>query len=100
MAAEAALAAAEAATSRARRSVDEARRAHVAADLRPHLVAGQACPVCEQTVSTLPPPLDAPAIEEAEARLGEAVDAAAAAQASGDRRRPPPRSGPRPSSRR
>jgi DNA repair protein SbcC/Rad50 len=81
-AAEAALAAAEAEREQRRASVDEARRVHVAADLRPHLVAGQACPVCEQTVRTLPPALEAPAIEEARARLGEAADAATAAQAA------------------
>jgi len=81
-AAEAALAAAEAEREQRRASVDEARRVHVAADLRPHLVVGQACPVCEQTVSTLPPALEAPAIEDAQARLGEAADAATAAQAA------------------
>jgi DNA repair protein SbcC/Rad50 len=81
-AAEAALASAEADRGQRQASVDQARRAHVVAGLRPHLVAGQACPVCEQTVATLPPPLDAPAIEEAQARLGEAVNAAAAAQAA------------------
>ena len=81
-AAEAALASAEADRELRQAGVDEARRAHVAAGLRPHLVAGQACPVCEQTVATLPPPLDAPAIEDAQARLGEAAAAAAAAQAA------------------
>jgi DNA repair protein SbcC/Rad50 len=81
-AAEAALALAEADREQRQAGVDEARRAHVAAGLRPHLVAGQACPVCEQTVTTLPTPLDAPAIEEAQARLGEAAAAAAAAQAA------------------
>ena len=80
VAAEAALASAEADREQRQASVDEARRAHVVAGLRPHLVAGQACPVCEQTVATLPPALDAPVIEDAQARLGEAVDAAAAAQ--------------------
>jgi DNA repair protein SbcC/Rad50 len=80
-ASEAALVSAEAEREQRRASVDEARRVHVAAGLRPLLVAGQACPVCEQTVSTLPPPLEAPAIEDAQARLGEAVDAATAAQA-------------------
>ena len=81
-AAEAALASAEADRELRQAGVDEARRAHVAAGLRPHLVAGQACPVCEQTVATLPPPLDAPAIEDAQARLGEAAAAAAAALAA------------------
>jgi DNA repair protein SbcC/Rad50 len=81
-AAEAALASAEADREQRQAGVDEARRAHVAAGLRPHLVAGEACPVCEQTVGTLPPPLDAPAIEDAQARLDEAVAAVAAAQAA------------------
>jgi len=81
-AAEAALASADADRAQRQVGVDEARRAHVAAGLRPHLVAGRACPVCEQTVTTLPPPLDAPAIEDAQARLGEAIDAVAAAQAA------------------
>jgi DNA repair protein SbcC/Rad50 len=81
-AAEAALASAEADREQRQRSVDEASRAHVAAGLRPHLVAGQACPVCEQTVAALPPPLAAPAIEDARARLDRAVTAVAAAQAA------------------
>ena len=81
-AAEAAQAGAEDRHEQAQRGADNARRAHVAADLRPHLVAGQPCPVCEQTVSTLPPPLDVPLMEEAEARLGEAASAVAAAQAA------------------
>jgi DNA repair protein SbcC/Rad50 len=81
-AAEAAVVSAEADREQRQASVDDARRAHAAAGLRPHLVAGQACPVCEQPVATLPPPLDAPAIEDAQARLGEAVAAAAAAQAA------------------
>jgi DNA repair protein SbcC/Rad50 len=81
-AAEAALADAEDRHEQTQRSADEARRAHVAADLRPHLVTGQRCPVCEQTVSTLPLPLEAPAIEEAEARLARAAAAVAAAQAA------------------
>jgi DNA repair protein SbcC/Rad50 len=81
-AAEAALSEAEAERGRRQASVDEARRMHVAADLRPHLVAGQPCPVCEQTVSTLPPELDAPAVEDAQARLAEAVAGVSAAQST------------------
>jgi DNA repair protein SbcC/Rad50 len=80
-AAEAALAAAWADRERCQASADEARRAHAAAGLRPHLLAGQACPVCEQTVRTLPPALQAPEIEDAGARLGEAVKVVAAAEA-------------------
>jgi DNA repair protein SbcC/Rad50 len=79
--AEAALAAAQAGREQCQASADEARRGHVAAGLRPYLVAGQACPVCEQPVRRLPSPVQAPAIEAAEARLGEAVRVVAAAEA-------------------
>jgi len=44
-----------------------ARDAAAAATLRPHLVAGQPCPVCEQDVAALPRPLEAPAVEAATA---------------------------------
>ena len=56
-AADAALSAAEQARLERQAELDEARRAHVVAGLRPHLVAGEPCPVCEQTVATLPAPL-------------------------------------------
>ena len=36
---------------------DEAARIAPAAALRPHLHVGEACPVCEQTIATLPPPV-------------------------------------------
>ncbi len=36
---------------------DDAVRAAPAAALRPHLHVGEACPVCEQTVAVLPPPI-------------------------------------------
>ena len=62
-------------------ALDEARRANVIADLRPHLVPGHACPVCEQAVSTLPAPLAAPAIGQAQAELKDAERAVTAAQA-------------------
>lgn len=54
------------------RRMDEVRRAHVIADLRPHLVAGWPCPLCEQTVDTLPSASHAPEIDDAKARLGKA----------------------------
>jgi DNA repair protein SbcC/Rad50 len=54
------------------RFMDEVRRAHVIADLRPHLVSGQPCPLCEQTVETLPPPSHATEIDDAKARLDRA----------------------------
>jgi exonuclease SbcC len=46
--ADTALESAETARELRQRDVDEARRAHVVADLRPLLITGQACPVCEQ----------------------------------------------------
>ena len=80
--ADAALESAETDRQQRQRGVDEARRAHVVAGLRPHLVAGQACPVCEQTVAALPPALHAPALDDAQARLGQAGQAVAAARKS------------------
>jgi DNA repair protein SbcC/Rad50 len=79
-AAQAALQAAETDRGQRQNDVDESRRAHVAAGLRPHLVAGEACPVCDQMVTVLPAPLPAPAIDTAQARLDEATAAVAAAQ--------------------
>src|SRR5215468_7338610 len=58
----------------------QTRRAHVAADLRTHLVAGQPCPVCDQGVTTLPAPLDAMAIEDARSELDRATAAVKTAQ--------------------
>jgi DNA repair protein SbcC/Rad50 len=79
-AADAALELAEAVQHQRQQEVDQARRAHVAADLRPHLILGQACPVCEQTVGTLPAPLHAPAIHDAQVRLDEAITAVTTAR--------------------
>jgi exonuclease SbcC len=79
-AADTALESAEAARQQRQQDVDEARRAHAAADLRPHLIAGRPCPVCEQTVSSLPAPLHAPAIDDAQARLEDAAAAVTAAR--------------------
>jgi len=81
-AAEAALAAAGRARLERQAELDEAGRAHVVAGLRPHLVAGEPCPVCEQTVTTLPAPLPADAVDAARARLAEAERAVTAAQAA------------------
>ena len=80
--ADTALEAAEAAGRQRQQDVDAARRAHVVADLRPHLILGQACPVCEQPVGTLPAPQPAPAIDAAQARLDEAMKTAAAARST------------------
>ena len=79
-AADAALESAEAAQHQRQHEMDQARRAHVAADLRPHLILGQACPVCAQTVGTLPAPLHAPGIHDAQARLDEAITAVTTAR--------------------
>ena len=80
--AEAALAAAEEARRQQRHALEETRRAHVVAGLRPHLVAGQACPLCEQTVATLPAPVAAREIDDAQARLEESEQAVAGAQSA------------------
>jgi DNA repair protein SbcC/Rad50 len=79
-AAQAGVQAAETVREQRQRGLDEARRAHVAAGLRPHLTAGEACPVCEQTVTVLPEPLPAPAIDDAQAGLAEATAAVVAAR--------------------
>jgi len=71
-AAEGALASAEDLHRECQRFMDEVRGAHVIADLRPHLVAGQPCPLCEQTVDILPSASHAPEIDDAKARLDEA----------------------------
>jgi exonuclease SbcC len=81
-AADAALAAAEEARRRRQAELEEARRANVVAGLRPHLVAGEPCPVCEQAVMTLPVPLPAGEADAAQARLGEADRAVTAAQSA------------------
>ncbi|MFC8965492.1 AAA family ATPase [Streptomyces sp. NPDC057094] len=48
-------------------TLDEARALAGAAQLRPQLQVGHDCPVCEQNVTTLPPPLSDPAVHTAEA---------------------------------
>jgi len=59
--------------------VEAARTADRAATLRPHLVEGEACPVCLQTVAELPPMPDAPLLAAANAKLATAKDAVAKA---------------------
>ncbi len=81
-AADAALAAAEEARRRRQGELEEARRANVVAGLRPHLVAGEPCPVCEQAVMTLPVPLPAGEADAAQDRLAEADGAVTAAQSA------------------
>jgi exonuclease SbcC len=81
-AADGTLAAAEEARRQRQDELEEARRADVVADLRPHLVAGQPCPVCEQSVATLPAPLPAHEAYATQARLVEADRAVTAAQSA------------------
>jgi DNA repair protein SbcC/Rad50 len=81
-AAGAAASAAEQARLQRQTELEEARRAHVVAGLRPHLVAGEPCPVCEQRVVTLPAPLPAREVDAARSRLAEADRAVTAAQSA------------------
>src|SRR6185312_176971 len=55
---------------------------NVVAALRPHLVAGEPCPVCEQAVTTLPAPLPAEEVDAARARRAAADRAGTAAQSA------------------
>ncbi|MEU1599961.1 SbcC/MukB-like Walker B domain-containing protein [Streptomyces sp. NPDC005708] len=55
-------------------AVEEARTLAGAAQLRPQLQVGHACLVCEQNVTTLPPPLSDPALAAAEAARAAAAD--------------------------
>jgi exonuclease SbcC len=80
--AEGALAAVEEARRRRQAELEEARRDHVVAGLRPHLMAGEPCPVCEQSVLTLPAPLVAHAVDAAQAQLAEAENRVTAARAA------------------
>lgn len=50
-------------------AVHAARQANAAAVLRPHLIPGEPCPVCDQAVTLLPTQLDAPEVAVAEATL-------------------------------
>jgi exonuclease SbcC len=81
-AADGALAAAEAQRARSRADLEAARRDHVVAGLRPHLVAGEPCPVCEQPVAALPAPLPTRVVHAAESRLAEADRAVSGAQSA------------------
>ena len=55
-------------------AVDRARTLVGAAQLRPQLQVGHACPVCTQNVTVLPPPLSDPALAVAEAARNTAAD--------------------------
>ncbi len=58
--------AAERAEADARQALDVVRAAHTAHDLARHLVAGEACPVCQQVVATVPRRTRTPAVKAAE----------------------------------
>ncbi|MFT4166000.1 MAG: SMC family ATPase [Microlunatus sp.] len=65
---------------RAEAELEQLRTRSAAAELRPQLVAGHACPVCDQTVATLPPVLSVPALDAARVAVAAATqrhDAAA-----------------------
>lgn len=64
-----ALDAARDAVTGARRARDAAAHADRAAALRPSLHVGDACPVCEQTVTVLPPAVDGAALAAADAAV-------------------------------
>jgi exonuclease SbcC len=70
----------------ARLDYTEAQRLDKAAALRAHLVAGAPCPVCEQSVATVPAMPAGSAVHEAEA-VGKAARAAAEVAESGWKQR-------------
>ena len=78
----AAVAGARTAHGRAAEALEGVRNQSTAADLRPHLQVGHACPVCTQTVSELPPPLSVPALAAARASLRDAEELLARAEAA------------------
>ncbi|ODU03706.1 MAG: hypothetical protein ABS81_13000 [Pseudonocardia sp. SCN 72-86] len=67
-----ALDAARDAVTRARADRDAAAHTDRAAALRPSLHVGDACPVCEQTVTALPPAVDGAALDAADAAVATA----------------------------
>jgi exonuclease SbcC len=60
---------------RAEASLRDAERQHSAAHLRHHLEEGKKCPVCEQKVKALPPPLQFALIETLSSQFEEAQEA-------------------------
>ena len=67
---------------RAQAARSDAGRANTAAELRQHLAAGDACPVCTQEVATLPPELPTTELSVADAAVISAEDDLVAAQAA------------------
>ena len=82
---------------RAAPALDTARAAHAAHDLAGHLVAGEACPVCQQVVVTVPRRTRTPALRAAEEGVMAAERAKRAARLRRRRRRPTPPIRPPPS---
>jgi exonuclease SbcC len=78
--ADTALSKATEALSRQRDALEAAQREHVIAGLRPHLVAGEACPLCEQTVTVLPGNISMTEVDDARSSLAEAEKAEKAAR--------------------
>jgi exonuclease SbcC len=74
------------AVTEARRAVDTAQAADRAAALRSHLVVGEPCPVCAQTVSTVPATPEAPALAAARAVLVDAEERAQSIARTADTR--------------
>ena len=70
----------------ARQDYTEAQRRDRAAALRAHLVSGEACPVCEQTVVTVPPMPEGSAVRAAE-EAGKQARAAAEVAENGWKQR-------------
>jgi len=79
-AAETSLATVEHALTDQRAALEAAQRAHVIAELRPHLVVGEACPLCEQTVALVPTAITVTEVDDARSSITEAEDAATTAQ--------------------
>ncbi len=71
---------AAAAVAEAEHAVEAARTQDRAATLRPHLRAGEPCPVCTQIVVTVPAMPEVPALKAANAALAKAQKGAEAAQ--------------------
>ncbi len=65
---------------RRERELDAANEAHRAHALRAHLVAGQACPVCEQPVAAVPKRRKPAGLAASESKLAEARDLYSTAQ--------------------
>lgn len=74
--------AATVAAAAARESLEAARRTHAAHELRGHLVVGESCPVCGQSVGAIPEGEKQSALAELEAAERQAVEAREAARST------------------